>query len=79
MPDNTEWEQIIDSGWIPESFAGYRSWSNGQYYYQGSYGYYWSSSPYSQHPYYAYFYSGGGNIAPYNGRGSGFSVRCLKN
>lgn len=59
--------------------AGNRNWNNGQYYNQGSNGYYWSSSPNSTNSYNANFNSGGGNIANNNNRGNGFSLRCLKN
>lgn len=59
--------------------AGSRGWNDGQYYSQGSYGYYWSSSPSSEYSYTAFFGSGGGNIENANGRGVGFSLRCLKN
>jgi len=92
MPDNTQWSRIIEEGEkrakekdIPLyeelglKLAGYRDWDNGLYDYQGTYGYYWSSTPSTSYSYYAYFGSGGGNIASLNNRGYGFSVRCLKN
>ena len=78
VPNNDFWEQKINEGFKPE-FAGYRSWNNGQYYLQGTNGYYWSSSPNSTYSYVAGFYSGGGVIAKGPNRGYGFSVRCLKN
>ena len=76
--NNEEWERQISSGWRPEKLAGYRYWSNGQYYLQGTYGYYWSSSPTTTYSYYAYFSAGGGGIANGNIRGYGFSCRCIK-
>jgi uncharacterized protein (TIGR02145 family) len=60
-------------------YAGYRYWHHGQYYSQGTYGFYWSSSPNSTNAYNAYFYSGGGSTANNNNRGYGFSLRCVKN
>ena len=59
--------------------SGYRDYSYGSWYGQGSNGYYWSSSPYSALAYLAGFYSGGGNVANYGNRAYGFSARCLKN
>ena len=88
IPTKEQWEQICEPFWddweklskeLWLTMAGYRNRSNGQYYYQSTNGYYWSSSPYSQYSYFASFSSGGGNIANYNYRTLGFSVRCLKN
>ena len=46
---------------------------------RGTYGYYWSSSLYSQaHGYYLYFSSGGVNPASANDRFLGFSVRAVQ-
>lgn len=61
--------------------AGLRFGSNGQYYYQGIGGYYWSTSPNGARSRDAYFSStiGSSNIDDPNLRGHGFSVRCLKN
>ncbi|MEI7621266.1 MAG: hypothetical protein WCJ51_01905, partial [Candidatus Moraniibacteriota bacterium] len=58
--------------------AGYRS-TGGTLNYQGSYGFYWSSSPYSTYAYYLYFDSGSVNPTSIGNRANGFSVRCLKN
>ena len=45
----------------------------------GSFGYYWSASPYSEnYGYYLYFYSGYVNPADNYNRASGFSVRCVQ-
>jgi len=77
IPSKDEWEQIIDAG-IQIPLAGYRLWSNGQYYSQGSNASYWSSSPYGVGSSNASLYSGGGNIANASTRAYGFSVRCLK-
>ena len=86
LPTKEDWEQSFEIIWKDQlfdflklNFAGYRYYSNGQYVNQGSYGYYWSSTPYSYFSYLAYFYSGGGDVATNVNRGSGFSVRCLKN
>ncbi len=58
--------------------AGAR-FTSGSWYYQGSYGFYWSSSPSGTYAANLYFYST--NVAPAytNNRAYGFSVRCLKN
>ncbi len=60
-------------------FSGTRNWSDGAVSNAGSYGYWWSSSPNGAYGYYAYFNSGGGDLASFNYRGYGFSVRCLRN
>lgn len=60
-------------------FAGIRNWSNGYYYYQTSYAFYWSSSPWITNAYDLYFDAV--NIFTTSGdyRSDGFSVRCIKN
>jgi len=85
LPTKEEWEQSFDIIWEEKLFdflklnlAGYRGYSNGQYFNQGSYGFYWSSTPNGTFSYIATFHSGGGNIATSNLRWVGFSVRCLK-
>jgi uncharacterized protein (TIGR02145 family) len=59
--------------------AGRRNRNNGNVNSQGSYGYYWSSSPYSTYGFRMRFY--GSNVYPAssNYRAHGFSVRCFKN
>ena len=62
-------------------FAGYRSYSDASLSNQGSYGYYWSSSPYSADSYSArYLYLNSSYVlANYiYGRANGLSVRCFK-
>jgi uncharacterized protein (TIGR02145 family) len=58
--------------------AGFRNY-DGTLYLQGSYGDYWSSSPYSSNVYHLYFSLGGVSPAYSSARVYGFSVRCLKN
>jgi uncharacterized protein (TIGR02145 family) len=62
--------------------AGGRSYSRGSASNGGSYGYYWSASPYSSSAIYAahlIFNSGGGISVYYNNvRANGFSVRCVR-
>jgi len=58
--------------------AGYRRYSDATLDSQGSYGYYWSSSPSGTYASSLYFYSGGVNPAYNYGRALGFSVRCVK-
>lgn len=58
---------------------GYRNYSDGSMYNQGTFGFYWSSSPNSTLGYILGFDSTAIDPA-YNGnRANGFSVRCLKN
>jgi hypothetical protein len=60
--------------------AGRRSWSNGSVDDQGSYGYYWSSSPNGTNARLLFFFSS--NVSPQGsiyGRAFGVSVRCFKN
>lgn len=61
-------------------FAGYRKDSDASVGYQGSYGFYWASSP-SESSSYArrlYLYSTL-SVASLSTRASGLSVRCFKN
>ena len=94
LPTQEEWKEIaesltkVDKNWYFQEpihkklwlkLAGYRNWTNGQYYFQGTLGYYWSSSPSTTNSYYAaVFLAGGGVIANTNPRGDGFSIRCVK-
>jgi uncharacterized protein (TIGR02145 family) len=59
--------------------AGSRNRDNGSLYSQGSYGYYWSSSPNGTSAHYLHFYSS--SVYPqYNYyRARGNSIRCFKN
>lgn len=62
-------------------FAGYRDYSTAVLNYQGSYGFYWSSSPFSAGSSYArylYLYSSRVRADYSGGRADGFSVRCFK-
>jgi len=58
--------------------AGYRSYSTAGLLDQGSYGYYWSSTPGGIYAHDLYFYATGVYPADYNTRAYGFSVRCVK-
>ena len=58
--------------------GGYYSYSNGNLYYRGSYGYYWESRVYNAtYAYSLLFYSTG--LVPQNNyyKGYGFSARCV--
>jgi uncharacterized protein (TIGR02145 family) len=60
--------------------AGRRTWSGGSVINRGTYGDYWSSSPYNAYAYFLNFQSS--SVIPQNLGGSrayGFSVRCFKN
>ena len=68
----------MDYFYIP--FAGFRDRSNA-FLYQGSYGYYWSSSPYSAGSSIARYLSlssSSVDASSYYNRASGSSVRCFK-
>ena len=58
--------------------AGYRDYSYAGLNSQGSYGYYWSSTPGGIYAHDLYFYATGVYPADYNTRAYGFSVRCVK-
>ena len=73
------WEHFAGDFLLP--FAGYRSYNNASLYDQGSYGYYWSSSPLSASSSNArYLYLNSSNVyANYSYyRAHGISVRCFK-
>ena len=59
--------------------AGYRSYSDGSLYDQGSGGFYWSSSVSGTNASYLYFYAAGVTPANAGTRASGLTVRCLTN
>jgi len=67
---------VISAGFWPA--AGYRYSSGGALYYVGSYGYYWSASPYSSYGYSLYFGSNYVNPSNSSNRAYGFAVRCVQ-
>ena len=73
----TNWTNLSNTLKLP--IAGYRDRRDGSMSSQGTFGYYWASSPYVTHGYSLLFRSTG--IYPSNGddRAYGFSVRCFKN
>lgn len=82
VPTKEQWEELIKNNEeevLKLSLLGYRGGSNAYYYGQGTYGYYWSSSPGGVYGYYVSIDST--QVYPlYNdNRANGFSVRCLKN
>lgn len=68
------------AAWYPA--VGCRISSSGALSNVGSYGYYWSTSPYPSYSDCAYFlFFHNGNVSPayyYNHRSNGFSVRCVR-
>ena len=79
MPTKEEWEGLMEAGKTKDMpLSGIRNWNNGPYNFQGTNGYYWSSSPNGAYSYSAYFNVGGGNIASNANRAGGFAVRCVK-
>ena len=67
------------AAWYPA--VGYRDHDSGALYNVGSYGYYWSASPYpssSYNAYYFYFFNGNVYPADNNARSYGCSVRCVR-
>lgn len=84
LPTKDQWTEIYNEIWVDWinkllSKAGYRNYSDGSLNNQGSFGYYWSSSPATTYGYYLYFNSTAVYPAGTNYRALGFSVRCLKN
>ena len=88
-PTNAEWNTLIAAApAITNSAAAFSSTlklpmagnrlTDGTLNYQGSLGYYWSSSINSTNAYYFYFISSAANTY-YANRADGFSVRCVKN
>lgn len=59
--------------------AGFRYYSSAAYYFQGTYGFYWASSPLGNNGYVVLLSSTQVNPANVNARANGLSVRCLKN
>lgn len=86
VPTQAEWNTADSIAWnnlLPTKlslpFSGVRNDSDGSITYQGSFGYYWSSSPYSTNSYVLTFGSNAVHPAGNDGRALGFSVRCIKN
>lgn len=84
LPTKENWKQIKKelgvegiNKLLPK--CGYRTYSVGSLYDQGTYGYYWSSSPSTTNGCYLCFDSASVYPAYNNDRSYGFSVRCLKN
>ena len=77
--DSPSWNGSNTSGFsaLPGgSLSGY----TGNFYHEGSNGYWWSSSPYgSNHAWYRGLYSENDDVGRYDGyQRSGFSVRCVR-
>ena len=78
--DKKIWKEFAEDFNLP--FAGYRNYSNANISDQGSYGYYWSSSPESADSNFARYLYLSSSYATANNTGNrayGFSVRCFKN
>jgi uncharacterized protein (TIGR02145 family) len=71
-----QWTTTPGIGFWPA--AGYRNSSSGSLLVVGSYGDYWSASPYSNYGYYQTFLSGSQFPASYGRRAYGYSVRCVQ-
>jgi uncharacterized protein (TIGR02145 family) len=94
VPSQTEWStamtnlglascssscrEAVANSSLKISLPSNRNRVNGSIAGQGSYGYYWSSSPYITDAYHLYVSSGSVNSADYADRAGGHSVRCLK-
>lgn len=75
--DATNSGRTYNGNWFPA--AGYRVSDDGSMGIVGSYGYYWSASPYSENGgYNLYFNSGYVSPASSSNRAYGFSVRCVQ-
>jgi hypothetical protein len=90
VPTKSEWLAIHTIWWwlsywttlsntLKLPMAGRRLYDNGTMASQGTYGYYWSSSPNITNGYYLTFHSTSISSYEYYFRASGFSVRCIKN
>ena len=90
VPTELEWSGIVSAGWwgsdwtamwneLQLPLAGTRARYNGAFYYGGSSGIYWSSSPYYTLGYFLYFFSSNIFLDYDDLRANGFSVRCFKN
>ncbi len=88
VPTQEEWTNLVDTSHITSSATAYSSSSklplagnrnySGSWLGQGSYGYYWSSSPSGTGAANLYFNSTYVYPANTSNRADGFSVRCLK-
>jgi uncharacterized protein (TIGR02145 family) len=89
VPTKTEW-QAEKNSWSPQNSSGayasplkltengYRAYSDASLHHQGSFGYYWTSTVYSDlYSYVLYFYSSDIDISN-SYRAQGFSVRCIR-
>ena len=75
--DSSNKGRTYEGNWFPA--AGYRNSNTGSMYNVGSYGSYWSSSPYNGNDgYNLYFSSGFVNPSSNYNRANGFSVRCVQ-
>jgi uncharacterized protein (TIGR02145 family) len=80
VPTKEEWEEIIepDKAFVLGlPLSGYRNTCNADYYYQGTNGHYWSSSPYTTNAYGVIINST--QVLPlyHLDKGFGFTVRCI--
>jgi len=87
IPTKEEWDKIREPYWndwkkmiieLNLPMLGFRSRNNGLYYYQGSNGYYRSSSLSTTVAFYSLFISANVRPTDLNTRAGGFAVRCLK-
>ncbi len=89
LPTQVEWSALVSLASITNSvtaynsslklpLAGYRSGGSAALGSQGSYGFYWSSSPNGTDSYYLGFTASGVGPAGDVNRAFGFSVRCVK-
>ncbi len=68
---------FLTDGFLPA--VGYRNYSNGVLYEQGTIGYYWTSTQASNTTAaHLNFGSGFSYVYPANNKANGFSVRCVK-
>ncbi|MBO7094652.1 hypothetical protein J6V86_00145 [bacterium] len=78
VTDNNKSSQLASDLLLP--IAGFRNQSNAYSYNEGTYGYYWSSTYYSDgSAYIMYFTSSSVNSDYPNARARGIPVRCFKN
>ena len=89
IPTYTEWYNVDNiGGWtnwngpwgsgLKLHASGSLSYNSGLLLYRGSYGYYWSSTPYSTEYGWNLVFNSGNSGMQNNGKAFGFSVRCLR-
>jgi hypothetical protein len=80
IPTDEEWDKLEEQLKEKPTYAGYRSYNYGNYYYVGNNGYFWSSTELnSNDAWLRGLYYNNSDVSRYDGSKSyGFSVRCVR-